>query len=138
MDYHIQYTMGTINNQKLILIVDDENDFINLYQMALVQAGFTVVTASNGAEAIEVTKEKHPSLILMDVKMPVMDGIKAVLNLRRDPDTANTKIVFITAFDDPTIGMDIKIAETIGEIEVIKKGISLHELVSKVKQHLAS
>jgi len=130
--------MGTINNQKLILIVDDENDFINLYQMALVQAGFTVVTASNGAEAIEVTKEKHPSLILMDVKMPVMDGIKAVLNLRRDPDTANTKIVFITAFDDPTIGMDIKIAETIGEIEVIKKGISLHELVSKVKQHLAS
>ncbi len=138
MDYHIQYTMGTINNQKLILIVDDENDFINLYQMALVQAGFTVVTASNGAEAIEVTKEKHPSLILMDVKMPVMDGIKAVLNLRRDPDTANTKIVFITAFDDPTIGMDIKIAETIGDIEVIKKGISLHELVSKVKQHLAS
>lgn len=135
MGYYIQYTMS---NRKLILIVDDEQDFLNLYQMAFSQAGFMTVTASNGAEAVEVTKEKHPSLILMDVKMPVMDGVEAVLKLRKNPDTANTKIVFITAFDNPMIGMDIKIAETIGEVEVIKKGVDLNELISKVRQHLAS
>lgn len=125
-----------MDNQKIILIVDDEQDILNLYSTVLTQAGFQVVTALNGAEAVEVTKEKHPSLILMDVKMPVMDGVEAVLKLRKNPDTANTKIVFITAFDNPMIGLDIKIAEAIGEVSVVKKDISLAELVTRVKQYL--
>lgn len=127
-----------MSSQKLILIVDDEQDILNLYQEVLIGAGFMVITALNGVEAVEVVKQKHPSLVLMDAKMPVMNGVEAVLKLRKDPETANTKIIFITAFDNPMLGMDIKIAETIGEVEVIKKGIGLNELVTKVKQHLAS
>ena len=131
-------TKTNMNNKPLILLVDDEEDILNIYSTALSQAGFEVVTSSNGAEAIEITKQKHPSLILMDVKMPEMNGVEAVLKLRQDSSTADTKIVFITAFDDPRLGMDFKVAEVIGTIDVIKKGLSLNELVSKVKIYLAS
>lgn len=124
------------DNQKLILIVDDEKDILDLYTTVLTQAGFLAITASNGAEAVNLAKQKHPSLILMDVKMPVMDGIEAVLNLRKDPEMKNTKIIFITAFDNPMLGMDIKIAEVIGEVGVIKKDIGLAELVTRVKERL--
>ena len=128
-----------MDNSKVILLVDDEPDVLNLYRTALSQAGFEVITASNGAEAITMAKEKQPALILMDVKMPVMDGVEAASKIQEDPEIAKIKLVFLTAFSDPAKPeIDIKMAQGLGVVDFLKKGISLAELVEKVKQYLAS
>jgi two-component system alkaline phosphatase synthesis response regulator PhoP len=128
-----------MNNSALILLVDDEPDFLKLYQKALTQAGFQVITAISGVEALKLAKEKKPSLILMDVKMPVMDGVEAAMKIREDPEIANLKIVFLTAFSDPNRPeVDVKAAKEMGALDFIKKGIPLTELVEKIKGYLVA
>ena len=122
----------------LILLADDEADILSVYQAKLEKVGFRVVTASDGAQAIQVAAEKHPDLILMDMKMPVMDGITAQAKLKENPATKDIKVVFLTAFSDsanPEI--DIRTAKEIGALDFIKKGIGLDEFVTKVRGYLA-
>lgn len=127
-----------MNNPRLVLIVDDELDILDIYREKLVRNGFEVVTATDGAEGVELAKQKHPDLILMDVKMPVMDGITALMKLKEDPTTKDIKVVFLTAFSDPNVPeVDIKAAKEMGAIDFIKKGTALDEVVEKVKQYLA-
>lgn len=127
-----------MENKPIILIADDEPEIIKIYQTKLEKAGFGVLTAENGAMAIEVAKrEPHPNLILMDVKMPVMDGVEAFGKLREDPVTKNIKVVFLTAFSDTRLPeVDNKFAAEMGASDFIKKGIDLSELVTRVKQYI--
>ncbi len=122
----------------LILLADDEADILSVYQAKLEKVGFRVVTASDGAQAIQVAAEKHPDLILMDMKMPVMDGITAQAKLKENPATKDIKVVFLTAFSDPANPeIDIRTAKEIGALDFIKKGIGLDEFVTKVRGYLA-
>ncbi len=84
-----------------ILIVDDEPEIITIYKTALINAGFEVASAENGADGVRLAKELHPSLILMDMKMPEMNGIEAAGMLLADPEMKGTRLVFLTAFSDP-------------------------------------
>ena len=121
----------------VVLLVDDEQDILNIYVPKLTEAGYEVVTAMNGSEAIALAKEKLPDLILMDVKMPVMDGVDAAIRLKEDPATRDLKIVFITAFSDPTKPeIDAKFAKELGALDFITKGLSLDEFIVKVAQFL--
>ncbi len=126
------------NQPPLILLVDDEPDIIALYKTKLLREGFQVETAANGAEAIEVVKSKHPDLVLMDVKMPVMDGVAAQEGIRNDPTIKDTKVVFLTAFSDPIRPeVDKAFAKESGALDFIKKGINLDELMDKIRGYLA-
>ena len=87
--------------QKLILIVDDEPAFREIFGAKFTADGFRVETAENGQVGVEKAKALKPDLILMDVKMPVMDGATAVLKLRDDPETKDIKVVFLTSLGDP-------------------------------------
>lgn len=80
-----------------ILVVDDELDILEIIRHALNKEGFEVHIAANGFQAIEQTRKIKPDLILMDVMMPVMDGMEACRQLKEDPDTKNIPIVFLTA-----------------------------------------
>lgn len=82
---------------KKILIVDDEEDILDLLDYNLATNGFEVFRAKNGREAIHQAEDHHPNLIILDVMMPVMDGIKACEAMRKMPDLAHTPIVFLTA-----------------------------------------
>lgn len=88
--------MKNLNNYK-ILLVDDEEDILEFLSYNLSKKGFQVLTAGNGAEAIEKAKKHMPHLILMDVMMPVMDGFAAVENIRKIHYLKETLIVFLTA-----------------------------------------
>jgi len=80
-----------------ILIADDELDILELIRHTLNKEGFLVHVASNGAQAVEVAKDIKPDLIILDVMMPVMDGMEACRQIKEDPTTASTPIVFLTA-----------------------------------------
>lgn len=92
-------------DKKLILVVDDEPSFREIFATKLGAEGFRVETAENGEVALAKAKAVHPDLILMDVKMPVMDGATAVLKLREDPEIKDLKVVFLTSLGDPRAEM---------------------------------
>jgi CheY-like chemotaxis protein len=76
----------------LILVVDDDQVFVELLVCALQDAGYEVVTASDGA-ALHVARERQPDVILLDLVMPVMDGVEVSRRLRADPSTAHISII---------------------------------------------
>ena len=80
-----------------ILVVDDEQDILELISHTLNKEGYEVHVAANGQQAVEKAKKIKPSLILMDVMMPVMDGMEACRQLKEDPETATLPIIFLTA-----------------------------------------
>ena len=80
-----------------ILVVDDEQDILELISYNLNKEGYQVYTASNGKLAIDKAKEVSPDLIILDVMMPVMDGIEACRIMRSLPEFKHTFMVFLTA-----------------------------------------
>lgn len=84
----------------LVLVVDDLEDNRELYSYGLEREGFAVQTARDGAEALELAVRMHPSLVVMDLAMPVMDGWEATRRMRRIPALADTPIIALTAFTD--------------------------------------
>ena len=80
-----------------ILIVDDEPDIIEFIKYLLDREDYLVETATNGSEAIQKAKSFKPDLILMDVMMPIMDGIEACRQIKLAPETKGVFIVFLTA-----------------------------------------
>jgi two-component system alkaline phosphatase synthesis response regulator PhoP len=86
-----------MENPFKILVVDDENDILEFIQYNLKKEGYEVHLAHNGQEAIEIGRKVKPDLILLDVMMPVMDGIEACKIMKADSHFNKTFIVFLTA-----------------------------------------
>ena len=84
-----------------VLIVDDEPSIRKLVATTLEDvAGFELVEAANGVEALELAREEAPAIVLLDIDMPGMDGLEACRRLRADPETAGCTIVMLTAAAD--------------------------------------
>lgn len=82
---------------KKILAVDDEKHIVRLVQVNLERAGYTVVTAFDGKEALQKVAEENPDLVVLDVMMPYMDGFEVLQNLRRNPSTRDIPVIMLTA-----------------------------------------
>lgn len=80
-----------------ILLIDDEDDILEFVRYNLLKAGYEVYTASDGAEGLRLAALHRPHLILLDVMMPVMDGIETCRALRADPTLRDTMVVFLSA-----------------------------------------
>jgi adenylate cyclase len=83
-----------------ILVVDDVPDNVDILQMRLASQGYEVVTAGDGLEALEKTRELLPDLVLLDIMMPKMDGIEAVKRLKADPSLPFIPVILVTAKSD--------------------------------------
>lgn len=79
-----------------ILIVDDSPTEIHILRTILQKAGHSVITATNGMEAIEMARSEKPDVILMDVIMPGINGFQATRQLTHDPDTKNVPVIVVT------------------------------------------
>ena len=113
-----------------ILLVDDEPDIIEIIRYNLTAEGYKVSTAQNGIEALKVAKKHKPHLIILDVMMPEMDGMETCIQMRKDPELANTLITFLTARGEDysqMAGFDA------GADDYITKPIKPKVLLSKVK-----
>ena len=80
-----------------ILVVDDEENLLSVLDMTLTSAGYSIITANNGKDAVVLAKSKCPDLIIMDLSMPGMDGDEVAEKLRHLPETKEIPILFLTA-----------------------------------------
>ena len=83
-----------------ILVVEDYDDMSLAMRLALERQGYHILEASDGAQAVEVAARERPEVILMDLSLPVMDGLKATERIRADPASRDTIIVAVTAHQE--------------------------------------
>jgi two-component system cell cycle response regulator DivK len=122
-------------DRKLILLVEDMVDARELYADYLAYAGFSVVTAINGHEAIGLARLLRPDLILMDIRLPGMDGLEATADIKADPDLAHIPVVAITADSSNDINTRARRAGCAG---VITKPVLPDEVARKITTLLAT
>jgi len=82
---------------KKILAVDDERHIVRLVQVNLERAGYEVVTAFDGKDALEKVASEQPDLVVLDVMMPYMDGFEVLQNLRKNQSTRELPVIMLTA-----------------------------------------
>jgi DNA-binding response OmpR family regulator len=123
----------TGNGQPLILIADDDPDILALVSFRLERAGYEVVQARNGEEAVEVALARRPDLAVIDVMMPRIDGYEATRQLRQQEETSRMPIILLTARvqeEDIARGFDA------GADDYVRKPFSPQELGSRVQAAL--
>jgi diguanylate cyclase (GGDEF)-like protein len=113
-----------------ILVVDDDPDIARFVEVNLRSAGYDVSVASDGEEALEKAQTLRPDLVLLDVMMPRIDGFEVAQRLRRNPQTANTSIIMLTA---KALSTDKVLGLTAGADDYIIKPFDPIELLARVK-----
>ena len=117
-------------NGKKILAVDDEEDILNLLSYNLKKAGFEVVTAGDGPEALELAVKEVPGLILLDIMLPNMDGTEVLKRLKADPSTKGVPVIMLTAKGEE---IDRIVGFELGADDYITKPFSPRELILRVR-----
>ncbi len=113
-----------------ILVVDDDPDIARFVEVNLRSAGYEVSVASDGEEALDSARDIRPDLVLLDVMMPRIDGFEVAQRLRRNPQTANTSIIMLTA---KALSTDKVLGLTAGADDYIIKPFDPIELLARVK-----
>jgi signal transduction histidine kinase len=113
-----------------VLVVDDQAIPRRAVGAILRDAGNEIETAASGPEGLRLAREWSPDVIILDVKMPEMDGFEVVERLKQDPDTAPTPVIFLTA-DSPTDDLIVRGLE-LGAYDFLSKGCSRAELLARV------
>jgi CheY-like chemotaxis protein len=113
-----------------ILVVDDQPFFIAMARSILQSKGYTVLTALSAEEGIQEARQSRPDLIILDVEMPVMDGIMACARIKRDPHLKSIPVVILTATLDPKLNQK---AFKAGAEATILKASSADKILNMVK-----
>lgn len=93
----MQFTDAKPKSEQTILLVDDEQDILDFLKYNLEKEGYHVYTASNGQHGLEMFRKIKPDLVIMDVMMPVMDGIEACYEIRKETNIPQPIIAFLTS-----------------------------------------
>lgn len=119
---------------KTILIAEDDKFLIKVYETKLKKEKMNVVMAYNGKEAVEKAKEHKPSVILLDLIMPVMNGFEALENLKKDPELKAIPVIILSNLGQEN---DIKKGKELGAIDfIVKANTPIQEIVNKIQAHL--
>ena len=117
-------------SDKRILVVDDEEHIVELIKFNLEKNGYKVITADNGKDALEIAKEQHPDLVLLDLMLPGIDGLEVCKEIRKEASISNMPIIMITAKGeelDKILGLEL------GADDYITKPFSVRELIARSK-----
>lgn len=121
-------------NKKTILIVDDDPSILETLGVKLSAAGFAVLKAANGREAVKIARSDLPHLIILDLLMPIMGGAGAVIKLKEDKKTKEIPIFFLTGVD---LDHEELKQETVGVDVIFHKPFSFKELMDKINDVLS-
>ncbi|HEV7454867.1 MAG TPA: response regulator [Candidatus Saccharimonadales bacterium] len=119
---------------KRILFVEDDDALAGVYLVRLQAESFDVKRVANGEDALATAISYHPDLVLLDVMMPKVSGFDVLDILRNTPETANLKIIMLTALSQDS---DRKRAEALGVDEyLVKSQVVITDVIDHIKQHL--
>ncbi|MDD5005469.1 MAG: response regulator [Candidatus Omnitrophica bacterium] len=118
-------------DKKTILIVDDEVDILTVLSARLIDAGYDVLKADNGIEAIDIAKQKMPHLIILDIMMPHMDGVTVSQHLKENKNTKDIPVIFLTALQGKKEEMT---NHKSGKNIIFSKPYNPKELLDKIKE----
>ena len=110
-----------------VLVCDDEKDIVSAISIYLTSDGYEVIPARNGLEALDIVKHNDVHLVLMDIMMPVMDGIEAMVEIRK---ISNVPVILLTAKSEDT---DKVLGLTVGADDYVTKPFGMMELISRIK-----
>lgn len=127
--------MEITNKQKTILLVEDDDNLANVYEMRLQAEGFKTVRVANGEDALQAALQARPSLILLDVMMPKVSGFDVLDILRNTPEIADVKVIMLTALSQDS---DKERAKELGVDDyLVKSQVVIADVVDRIKQHLS-
>ena len=113
-----------------VLVCDDEKDIVSAISIYLTSDGYEVIPARNGLEALDIVKHNDVHLVLMDIMMPVMDGIEAMVEIRK---ISNVPAILLTAKSEDT---DKVLGLTVGADDYVTKPFGTAELLARVRATL--
>jgi two-component system, cell cycle response regulator DivK len=119
---------------KRILVVEDQQDNRRILRDLLGNAGYELIEAESGEEALTAVEAQRPDLILMDIQLPVMDGYEATRRIRSNPELKSIPIIAVTSY---ALSGDEAKALAAGCTAYITKPFSPRALLAKVQEHLA-
>lgn len=117
-----------------ILVVEDQGDSRRIMRDLLVSAGFEVLEAASGTEGVHMAVQEHPDLILMDLQLPVIDGLEATRRIKADPGLRATPIIAVTSY---ALSGDNEKAIAAGCDGYFSKPVSPRALLAKIRTVLA-
>jgi two-component system phosphate regulon response regulator PhoB len=126
----------TMDSKKKILLVEDDTALAAVYRARLELEGFDIREVNNGEDALSATLDYKPDLILLDAMMPKISGFDVLDILRNTPETANVRIIMLTALSQPK---DKERAEGLGVDDyMVKSQVVIGDVVARVKHHLGT
>ena len=120
---------------RTIMVVEDYDDTRLLLKVTFEGLGYNVLEASNGQEAVDIAERQRPDLILMDLDLPILDGIAATQRIRQQPDLESVPIVAVTAY--PMSYTHVK-AFAKGCNDYMRKPLDMTELTNLVNRYLST
>ena len=127
--------MNTKTQSQVVLVVDDAIDSIHMLNDVLEESHFTVLVALEGAQALTITKNIRPDIILLDAIMPNMDGFETCRQLKLNPQLADVPIIFMTGLSDTE---HVVMGLNAGGVDYVTKPINPEELMARMRVHLAN
>ena len=116
-----------------IVYVEDDKDISFPISQILIMLGYEVMCANNGKQGVEAAESWKPDIILMDLRMPVMDGPTAIRTLRSNPDTSNIPVFVLSAYSDAKTR---DLCEQIGVDRFMSKPINIEKVDAAIKEFL--
>ena len=116
---------------KSIVVADDDPDILSIVAMSLETQGYDVYKATNGREAVDLVRDHHPDLIILDMMMPVMSGYEAIAELKADDSTRDIPIIGLSA-----MATDMERATDVGIDGYITKPFRIAQVLSVIEGYL--
>lgn len=127
---------GPPKHPQRILLVEDDDALAGVYVTRLQVEGFDVRRVNNGEDALATALNYHPDLIVLDVMMPKVSGFDVLDILRNTPETANLKVIMLTALSQPS---DQERAKSLGADDyLVKSQVVIADVIERIRHHLSS
>jgi len=122
-----------MKRKPIILVVDDEEEVCKLFHRILKDEGYTVLTANSGKEALDLVDKKGPDLVILDLKLPDINGIKVLRRLQRM--NKNMEVIIVTGYGTMKTA---RVAMRLGAYDYITKPFDIHYIRTLIKDALSS
>ena len=116
-----------------ILLVDDDHDFAQLLEFDLRKKGYEIARAGNGEEGLEKVKTEKPRIVILDIKMPKMDGYTFVRRLKKEPESKDIPVIVLTSYEPMKDMFQLE-----GVTDYFVKSANMDALLKAIEKYLAS